>query len=88
MPKGILLMAGAVCALTAGAGGAFAATADTTADTSANAATVTDIVVTAQKREENLEKVPVAISAYTSHTRDLVGIDTIQDLTKFTPGLE
>jgi len=31
--------------------------------------------------------VPVAISAYTSKTRDLLGIETIQDMTNFTPGL-
>ena len=30
---------------------------------------------------------PVAISAFTSAKRDLVGIKTIQDMTNFTPGL-
>jgi iron complex outermembrane receptor protein len=48
---------------------------------------IAEIVVTAEKRTENLETVPVAISAYTSKTRDLVGIETIQDMTNFTPGL-
>src|SRR6202161_4565698 len=48
---------------------------------------IAEIVVTAEKRNENLETVPVAISAYTSKTRDLIGIDTIQDMTNFTPGL-
>src|SRR6202521_28688 len=48
---------------------------------------IAEIVVTAEKRNENLETVPVAISAYTSKTRDLVGIETIQDMTNFTPGL-
>jgi iron complex outermembrane recepter protein len=48
---------------------------------------IAEIVVTAQKRNESLETVPVAISAYTSKTRDLIGIDTIQDMTNFTPGL-
>lgn len=51
------------------------------------AARVAEIVVTAQKREEKLQSVPIAISAYTSNRRDLVGIDTVQDLAKFTPGL-
>jgi iron complex outermembrane receptor protein len=46
-----------------------------------------EIVVTAQKRSENLQEVPIAISAYTSKTRELIGITTIQDLTNFTPGL-
>src|ERR1700734_439879 len=48
---------------------------------------IAEIVVTAEKRNENLETVPVAISAYTAKTRDLIGIDTIQDMTNFTPGL-
>jgi len=78
-------VAAAVSALSMAAGAAQAATA-AAADTG-NAATVTDIVVTAQKREENLETVPVAVSAYTAKQRDLIGIDTIQDMTNFTPGL-
>ncbi|HEY2529955.1 MAG TPA: TonB-dependent receptor [Xanthobacteraceae bacterium] len=48
---------------------------------------IAEIVVTAEKRSESLETVPVAISAYTSKTRDLIGIETIQDMTNFTPGL-
>jgi iron complex outermembrane recepter protein len=48
---------------------------------------IAEIVVTAEKRNESLETVPVAISAYTSKTRDLIGIETIQDMTNFTPGL-
>jgi iron complex outermembrane receptor protein len=48
---------------------------------------IAEIVVTAEKRSESLETVPVAISAYTSKTRDLLGIETIQDMTNFTPGL-
>jgi iron complex outermembrane receptor protein len=48
---------------------------------------IAEIVVTAEKRNESLETVPVAISAYTSKTRDLLGIETIQDMTNFTPGL-
>ncbi len=46
-----------------------------------------EIVVTAEKRTENLERVPDAVSAYTSKERDLIGIETIQDMTDFTPGL-
>src|ERR1700735_3489488 len=52
-----------------------------------DANSIAEIVVTAEKRNESLETVPVAISAYTSKTRDLIGIDTIQDMTNFTPGL-
>ncbi|MBL8554766.1 MAG: TonB-dependent receptor [Phenylobacterium sp.] len=47
---------------------------------------IEELVVTAEKREQSLQDVPVAISAFTSKQRDLVGINTVQDLTNFTPG--
>ena len=47
---------------------------------------IEELVVTAEKREQSLQDVPVAISAFTSKQRDLVGISTVQDLTNFTPG--
>jgi iron complex outermembrane receptor protein len=49
--------------------------------------TIEELVVTAEKRQQNLQDVPVAISAFTSEKRDLLGIKSIQDLTNFTPGL-
>jgi iron complex outermembrane receptor protein len=49
--------------------------------------TIEELVVTAEKREQSLQDVPVAISAYTSEKRDLVGINSVQDMTNFTPGL-
>ena len=48
---------------------------------------IEELVVTAEKREQSLQDVPVAISAFTSETRDLVGITSVQDMTNFTPGL-
>ncbi len=59
-------------------------------DTSAAAvpnATLEEIVVTAQKRSENLQNVPVAVTAFTAETRDLIGIESTQDLTNYTPGV-
>jgi len=47
---------------------------------------IEELVVTAEKREQSLQDVPVAISAFTAKQRDLVGISTVQDLTNFTPG--
>jgi iron complex outermembrane recepter protein len=57
------------------------------AASAADVNSIPEIVVTAEKRTESLETVPVAISAYTSKSRDLLGIETIQDMTNFTPGL-
>jgi len=45
------------------------------------------IVVTAQKREENVQTIPIAISVFTSEKRDAIGITSVQDMTNFTPGL-
>lgn len=49
--------------------------------------TLGELVVTAQKREEKLHDVPIAITAFTAAQRDLVGIQTLQDIVKFTPGM-
>ena len=48
---------------------------------------VGEVVVTAEKRSQLLERVPVAITAFTAKMRDLEGIASVQDLTDFTPGL-
>ena len=62
--------------------------AQTRAGTTAAASnTIEELVVTAEKRAQNLQDVPVAISAFTSANRDLLGINSIQDITNFTPGL-
>lgn len=50
-------------------------------------ATLEELVVTAEKREQALQDVPVAVSAYTSEQRDIVGITGIQDFVNFTPGM-
>jgi iron complex outermembrane receptor protein len=49
---------------------------------------IEELVVTAEKREQSLQDVPVAVSAFTSAKRELVGINSIQDMTNFTPGLQ
>jgi len=54
---------------------------------SSSSNTIEELVVTAEKRAQNLQDVPIAISAFTSEKRDLIGINTIQDMTNFTPGL-
>ena len=54
----------------------------------ASGATIEELVVTAEKRSQSLQEVPIAISAYTSEKRDLLGINSVQDMTNFTPGLQ
>ena len=60
----------------------------TTAAAAVSTNTIAELVVTAEKRERSLQDVPVAVSAFTSERRDLIGITTITDMTNFTPGLE
>lgn len=55
---------------------------------SANAAETLpgDILVTAQRRAERLQDVPVAVSLFTTEARDRLGLNSIQELIAFTPG--
>ncbi|MGO9934366.1 MAG: TonB-dependent receptor [Steroidobacteraceae bacterium] len=57
------------------------------ADAAAEDTGLTEIIVTAEKRSENLEVVPASISAFTSKTLDQQGITSVQDLTNYAPGL-
>jgi iron complex outermembrane receptor protein len=46
-----------------------------------------EIIVTAEKREEKLQDVPVAVSVYSDTLRDIVGIRSVEDVAAFTPGM-
>lgn len=46
-----------------------------------------EIVVTAEKRDENLQNVPIAVTALTDVRRDLQGIKSVNDIADVTPGL-
>jgi iron complex outermembrane receptor protein len=61
--------------------------ADAVAAEASTGTTIGELVVTAEKREQNIETVPEAVSAFSGQQRALIGISTLQDLTDFTPGL-
>src|SRR5450756_2544584 len=48
---------------------------------------MTEITVTATRREESLSKVPISISAFTQETMDQKGVKDIADLVRYTPGI-
>lgn len=48
---------------------------------------VSEIIVTAQKREENLQDVPISVSAFSAELLDAKGITNPTDLPLVTPGL-
>jgi iron complex outermembrane receptor protein len=89
MNKPILLLTCATAALStfAGIGAAHAQSAPAPAAAADQGSAVGEVVVTAEKRSVNVQKVPVAVSAFTAKQRNLEGINTIQDITNFTPGL-
>ncbi|CAN7547042.1 TonB-dependent receptor [Phenylobacterium sp. LjRoot225] len=59
-----------------------------TTGVSATADSSMEIVVTARRREESLRKVPLKVDAYDPMQMDRRGIRSIEDITRFTPGLE
>ena len=46
-----------------------------------------EIVVTSTRREENLSKVPISVTALTQEDMDTKGIKDILDVVRFTPGI-
>ena len=50
-------------------------------------ATTGDIVVTARKREERLQDVPIAVTAYGTEEIKAQRIEKLSDVAKLTPGL-
>lgn len=76
--------AGATSALGLGAGVLLAAAQS---PTDVQTSTLAEVVVTAQRQEENLQSVPIAISVFTAEQRELLGIVNPQDIANFTPGL-
>jgi iron complex outermembrane receptor protein len=79
----------AASALTLGANPTLAEDQSAAASTAApaSATTIGEVVVTAERREVSLQKVPAAVTAFTAKDRNIKGISTIQDLSNFTPGL-
>jgi iron complex outermembrane receptor protein len=86
--KNALLCGGSALAvaLSFGVSQTYAATATATA-ASSGAAEVSELTVVAEKREERIETVPVAITAFSAKQRDLLGLKTVQEISDFTPGL-
>ena len=62
--------------------------ADTNSATSDPAAPeLQEIIVTATRRQESIDKVPVSLTAMSQESMDQQGVKSIEDVAKFTPGL-
>jgi iron complex outermembrane recepter protein len=53
----------------------------------AQEAPLEEVVVTAQKRSENLQNVPISVAAVSGSKLDEVGVENIEDLTKLVPNI-
>lgn len=84
--KTFRLLTGAALSLCWGAPG-FAQQAPEANAVQADDAGIADIVVTANRRAERLQDVPIAVSAYGGAELKASGATTVQDLGNLTPGL-
>ena len=69
----------------ASAGAAHAATA--TSDTETSSESIQEIVVTAQRRTENMQDVPITIQALTAETLTQLSVSTFDDFVKYLPNV-
>jgi outer membrane receptor protein involved in Fe transport len=96
MLKSMLIRGAAICSLVAGFAGP--ATAQTTPEAAATpdqggvavdaAASGDEIIVTAQKRSENIQDVPISISAVTGETLRAAEATRLTDIAAAVPGLQ
>ncbi len=84
----IVGVAGLSMAVPAFAQSAMADTDVAATQTKRSAGALEEIVVTAQRREEKLQDVPVAVSAFTEADIENRGIDRLDDLNALAPGLQ
>src|ERR1700679_3907470 len=77
------------CAIAAILGGTSAASVNAAggADTESSSDTIQEIVVTAQRRVENMQDVPITIQALTAETLTQLSATTFDDFVKYLPNV-
>ena len=53
----------------------------------ASSLSLEEVTVTARRREENLQDVPLTVTAFTAKSIERLGIRNVQDVARLTPGL-
>ncbi|HEX3846758.1 MAG TPA: TonB-dependent receptor [Steroidobacteraceae bacterium] len=76
-----------ILAGTSGSTAAAAAGADTSSSASAASESLGEVVVTAQRRSENIQDVPISIQAFTEQALQQLNISTFDDYIKFLPNV-
>ncbi|HEY2481285.1 MAG TPA: TonB-dependent receptor plug domain-containing protein, partial [Caulobacteraceae bacterium] len=80
------LVSCAMAAVLGGWGGAAAA-ADVAADTTTQVSAVGEVIVTAERRAESIQKVPMTVQALPGATLKQLNVQTFDDLIKYTPNV-
>ena len=64
--------------------------AQTASDQTATASsdTIEEVLVTARRRSENLQNVPLAVTAVTANQLQIANVKTLEDLTAFAPNIK
>ena len=84
--KSRYMLSCAVVAVLSGWGGAAYA-ADSATDSASAAPAVEELVVTAQRRSENVQKVPMTVQAFSGETLSKLNVTNLSDLLKYTPNV-
>src|ERR1700742_3203208 len=77
----------AVAAILAAHAGAAALAASPSDESTASPGGLTEVVVTAQKRSENIQDVPIAIQAFTGATLQQLNVTNFDDVIKYLPNV-
>ncbi|HVW70265.1 MAG TPA: TonB-dependent receptor [Steroidobacteraceae bacterium] len=80
--RGVLPVAAVLTPLSAPV---LAQTAPAVADTSSD--TLQEVIVTATRHEESIQKVPISVQAFSQEQMDAQGVKQLDDLVRLTPGL-
>src|ERR1700691_4166798 len=67
--------------------GPAAPAAGSNADASTSSDTLAEVIVTAQRRSENMQDVPIAMQALTAETLQQLNVKTFDDYVKYLPNV-
>ena len=77
----------AIATILGGSSSAFAVDASTSSASAANTDSIQEITVTAQRRTENMQDVPITIQALTGDTLKQLSVTTFDDFIKYLPNV-
>ena len=78
----LAVMTSLACGLASG----LATTTVLAADEAENSLALEEVIVTARKREESLQDIPVAVTAFTAADIEAAGLRNVEDVAMLTPG--